>query len=197
MSWLALELYRRGMLKLGKFRLASGLESPFYIDLRKLYSYPDLARRVAKELAYVGEVEKLDGVVGVATAGIALAAYIAALYGIPMAYVRAEKKGHGTLSLIEGEVTGKRVAIIDDVATTGGSIERAFRVLHEAGAEPVVALVVVDREQGAKERLGRLGLELRSLATARQLFEELYKAGVIDEQTLKQIISYIESTRVS
>ncbi len=197
MSWLALELYRRGMLKLGKFKLTSGLESPFYIDLRKLYSYPDLARRVAKELASIGEVEKLDGVVGIATAGIALAAYIAALYGIPMAYVRTERKEHGTLSLVEGEVAGKRVAIIDDVATTGGSIERAFRALREAGAEPVVALVVVDREQGAKERLSRLGLELRSLATARQLFEELYRAGTIDEQTLKQIISYIESTRVS
>ena len=195
MSWLALELYRRGMLKLGKFKLTSGLESPFYIDLRKLYSYPDLARRVAKELASVGEIEKLDGVVGIATAGIALAAYIAALYGIPMAYVRTERKEHGTLSLVEGEVAGKRVAIIDDVATTGGSIERAFRALREAGAEPVIALVVVDREQGAKERLNRLGLELRSLVTSRQLFEELYRAGVIDEHTLKQVITYIESTR--
>jgi len=183
------------MLKLGKFKLTSGLESPFYIDLRKLYSYPDLARRVAKELASVGEIEKLDGVVGIATAGIALAAYIAALYGIPMAYVRTERKEHGTLSLVEGEVAGKRVAIIDDVATTGGSIERAFRALREAGAEPVIALVVVDREQGAKERLNRLGLELRSLVTSRQLFEELYRAGVIDEHTLKQVITYIESTR--
>ncbi len=197
MSWLALELYKRGMLKLGRFKLTSGLESPFYIDLRKLYSYPDLARRVAKELASVGEIEKLDGVVGIATAGIALAAYIAALYGIPMAYVRSERKEHGTLSLVEGEVAGRRVAIVDDVATTGGSIERAFRALREAGAEPVIALVVVDREQGARERLRRLGLELRSLVTARQLFEELYRAGIVDEQTLKQVISYIESTRAS
>jgi len=196
-SWLALELYRRGMIKFGKFKLTSGLESPFYIDLRRLYSYPDLARRVALELGRVGNVESLDGVVGIATAGIALAAYVAALYGVPMAYVRTERKEHGTQALVEGEVQGKRVAIIDDVATTGGSIERAFKALNEAGAKPVIALVVVDREQGAVERVSRLGLELRSLITARQLFEELYRAKVIDREMLDQLLLYLNSVRYS
>lgn len=185
------------MIKFGRFKLTSGLESPFYIDLRRLYSYPDLARRVALELGRVGNVKSLDGVVGIATAGIALAAYVAALHGVPMAYVRTERKEHGTQALVEGEVQGKRVAIIDDVATTGSSIERAFRALNEVGAKPVLALVVVDREQGAVERVGRLGLELRSLTTARQLFEELYRAKVIDRETLSQLLLYLSSTQYS
>ncbi len=195
MSWLAVELYRHGMIKFGHFKLTSGLESPYYVDLRRLYSYPKLAKRVALEIIEkFNVVREVDAVVGIATAGIPLATYIAVLSEKPLAYVRSERKAHGMESLIEGDVAGRRTAVIDDVATTGGSIERAWSALTSAGSKPVAAIVIVDREQGARERLSRLGLKLYSLATAREIFRELREAGVIDEQMLRELIEYVEKS---
>jgi len=184
-------LFIHGMVRIGRFRLTSGIESPFYIDLRRLYSYPDLAIAIADEIVARFNVRRFDAVVGVATAGIALASYVASRAGLAMGYVRSERKAHGTESIVEGELRGLRVAIIDDVATTGGSIERAYRALKSFGAEPVEAIVVVDREQGARERLGSLGIELRSLLTARQIFRELRSLGLIDEKSFREVMDYL------
>jgi orotate phosphoribosyltransferase len=80
MSWLAVELYRRGMVKIGEFTLSSGIKSPFYIDLRRLYSYPELARRVVSELASRIPMDRVDVIAGIETAGIPLATYLALHY---------------------------------------------------------------------------------------------------------------------
>jgi orotate phosphoribosyltransferase len=91
MSWLAIELHKHGMVKIGRFKLTSGLESPYYIDLRQLYSYPELRNRVVRELIERFEVIRYsDVIVGIATGGLALAAFIAAKLDKPLAYVRIE-----------------------------------------------------------------------------------------------------------
>ncbi|MEM4933832.1 MAG: orotate phosphoribosyltransferase, partial [Desulfurococcaceae archaeon] len=95
MSWIAVELYKHGMVKLGDFKLSSGLFSPFYIDMRKLYSYPDLAKRIVQELVSRVPLSDVDVLAGVESAGIPLAAYISCITNKPMAYVRKEKKNHG------------------------------------------------------------------------------------------------------
>ncbi len=190
-------MFRAGMIRVGRFRLTSGIESPYYIDLRKLYSYPSLAREIAETMIARINVYRFEALVGIATAGIALASYVAALSGLPMGYVRSERKEHGTMSVVEGAVEGLRVLILDDVATTGGSIERAYRALREAGAKPVAAAVVVDRCQGARERLESLGLEFASLFTARQLIESLRRKGLISEGDYERVVRYIESFKKS
>ncbi|MEM1643823.1 MAG: orotate phosphoribosyltransferase [Desulfurococcaceae archaeon] len=196
MSWLPIELYKYGMIRFGRFKLTSGIDSPYYIDLRRLYSYPKLAKRVALEIIErFNVVREVDAIVGVATAGIPLATYIAALSEKPLAYIRSERKAHGMESLVEGDVAGRKTAIVDDVATTGGSIERAWNALTSAGSKPIAAIVIVDREQGARERLSRLGLKFFSLTTAREIFSELYKAGIIDESLLRELIEYMEKAR--
>jgi len=81
MSWLPVELYKHGMVKIGEFKLSSGLTSPFYIDIRKLYSYPDLARRVVIELASRIPLDNIDVIAGVETAGIPLATYLSCITG--------------------------------------------------------------------------------------------------------------------
>ncbi len=193
MSWLPIELYRHGVIKFGRFKLTSGLDSPYYIDLRRLYSYPKLAKRIALEIIErFSVVEEADAVVGVATAGIPLATYIAVLSEKPLAYIRSERKAHGMESLVEGDVAGRKTVIVDDVATTGGSIERAWNALVSAGSKPVAAIVIVDREQGAREKLSGLGLKFFSLVTAREIFHELRKAGIIDEFLLKELIEYVD-----
>jgi len=195
MSWLAIELYKCGMVKIGSFKLTSGLESPYYIDLRQLYSYPELRSRVVEELIERFEILKSsDVVVGIATSGLALAAFIAAKLNKPLAYVRIERKEHGSRSLVEGNVSGKTVVIVDDVATTGGSLEHAVTALKSLGAIPLAAVTVVDREQGARQRLKNIGMELYSLITSREIFEFLYSAKIIAAEDYERVISYINES---
>jgi orotate phosphoribosyltransferase len=197
MSWLAIELYKCGMVKIGSFKLTSGLESPYYIDLRQLYSYPELRSRVVEELIERFEILKSsDVVVGIATSGLALAAFIAAKLNKPLAYVRIERKEHGSRSLVEGNVSGKTVVIVDDVATTGGSLEHAVTALESLGAIPLAAVTVVDREQGARQRLKNIGIELYSLITSREIFEFLYSAKIIAAEDYERVISYINESIV-
>jgi orotate phosphoribosyltransferase len=195
MSWLAIELYKCGMVKIGSFKLTSGLESPYYIDLRQLYSYPELRSRVVEELIERFEILKSsDVVVGIATSGLALSAFIAAKLNKPLAYVRIERKEHGSRSLVEGNVSGKTVVIVDDVATTGGSLEHAVTALKSLGAIPLAAVTVVDREQGARQRLKNIGIELYSLITSREIFEFLYSAKIIAAEDYERVISYINES---
>ncbi len=193
MPKIAVELLRRGMIKIGRFKLASGLESPFYIDLRMLYSYPELIKIIIDEILYRYEMSRYECIVGIATAGIALASFLACRLNKPMSYVRIERKEHGTKGLIEGEVSNKTCIIVDDVATTGGSIEYAYNVVKESGGKPLAALVIVDREQGAQQKIEKLGLEFYRLYTARELFSELYENGMINHDDFKNIVDYLKS----
>lgn len=195
MPKIAIELFEKGMIKIGKFRLTSGLESPFYIDLRMLYSYPELVRIIIDEIVYRYDISRYDCIVGIATAGIALASFLACRLNKPMSYVRIERKEHGTRGLLEGDVLNKTCVIVDDVATTGGSIEHAYNTVKEGGGKPLAALVIVDREQGAKQKVEKLGLEFYSLYTAQELFKELYENGIISYNDLKNIIDYLKSFR--
>lgn len=197
MSWIV-DLYKYGMIKIGSFRLTSGLESPYYIDLRLLYSFPELRNRVISEIiSRFSILKQCDVVLGIATSGLVLASIIADRLVKPLAYVRIEKKEHGTRSLVEGIVSDKDVVIVDDVATTGGSIEHAVAAVKGVGGRPVAAVTVIDREQGARERLRKYGIELYSLVTAREIFDTLYSNGYIEFDTYNKIIRYIQDTNVS
>jgi orotate phosphoribosyltransferase len=193
MSWLAVELYRRGMVKIGEFTLSSGIKSPFYIDLRRLYSYPELARRVVSELASRIPMDRVDVIAGIETAGIPLATYLACITNKPLVYVRKERKQHGSGSIVEGSVHGMRVVVVDDVVTTGNSFLKAINNLREEGGLPVLAAAIVDRGQGARRLLMDHGVELVSLTTAIELFRELYLGGYIDADTYASIVNYIRS----
>jgi orotate phosphoribosyltransferase len=188
-------MYKHGMIKLGKFKLTSGIESPFYIDVRRLFSYPELARRVVSELVARLPLDAFDMLVGVESAGIPLAAYMACLTGKPLGYVRKEPKRHGTGNVVEGDIVGRRVAVVDDVVTTGGSLIKAVENLIAAGTKPVLAVVVIDREQGGRELLKSRGVELYSLLTATEVFTSLYRAGVISREVYEEILEYLRAFR--
>ena len=166
------EFVKKGFLRFGQFKLSSGKTSWYYINLRELYYYPELARRVAKLLfeKAVREGIKFDIVAGVATAGIPLATYFACISGTPMVYIRKESKDHGLGKLVEGgSVRGKRVLVLDDIATTGGTLAYAVTVLRSEGGIVDSALVVIDRQEGAEEKLREIGVKLYSLFTSAEL----------------------------
>ncbi|MEZ0346298.1 MAG: orotate phosphoribosyltransferase [Infirmifilum sp.] len=165
-------LWRIGAVQRGSFRLSSGRTSNIYVDLRRLPSHPEEYKLVLEELARrVGGIA-FDVVCGIAVGGLPLSACLAHLLGKPLIYVRKDRKNHGTMRQLEGDYTaGERAIIVDDVATTGGSIIEAARVLRSQGLVVEDAIVVVDREEGAREALEAEGLRLHSLTTLRKLLE--------------------------
>jgi len=189
MSWFVKEFYRVGIIRFGKFKLSSGIESPYYIDLRRLYSFPDLAFKVINELIKIINVE-YDAVAGVATGGIPLAAYIAFTKRIPLGYVRVERKSHGMESKVEGVLEGRKVLIVDDVATTGQSLLTSAKALKALNASVVAAAAVVDREQGARGVLASEGIKLYTLITVTEIFNVLLKEGLIDNATYREVMEY-------
>ena len=165
-------IYSAGCLKFGKFILSSGRESNVYIDLRLLYSYPRYFRKVVDALIKVAQEKSFDCIGGVPMGGLPISAVVAFSLGKPYIYVRKREKSHGRRRRIEGELSiCKNIMVIDDVATTGGSLRDAIQLLKDSGSIVREALVVVDREEGASENLLNVGVRLISLVTLRDILD--------------------------
>ncbi|MEW6070896.1 MAG: orotate phosphoribosyltransferase [Candidatus Thermoplasmatota archaeon] len=160
-----------GVIKFGKFKLTSGKESNYYIDIKVASLQPKILSKIAEELAskLTGEEEKIAcielGAVPIATA-------VALRTEIPFVILRKELREHGTGKRIEGEVKeGERVVVIEDVATTGNSILKVVNAVRERGAVVERAIVVVDREEGAESLLKENNVKLISLVKVSELLK--------------------------
>jgi orotate phosphoribosyltransferase len=151
----------------GEFILASGKKSNYFVNIKRASTNPQVLREIGKAMApYVGEAK----IAGMALGAVPLAVAVALETNRPFVMVRKEPKDHGTRDLIEGEVLpGEKFVIVEDVATTGGSTMRVVTALREKGANVARAVVVVDRQEGAREMLTEHGIELISLFTAKDL----------------------------
>ena len=165
-------LWEIGAVKTGEFRLTSGKISNIYIDLRKLPSYPEAFRKVVKLLVEKAGQYSFDYVCGIAIGGLPLATAIAYEMSKPLIYARREKKTHGTMKQLEGDYArGSRILIIDDVATTGGTLVDIVNLVKSEGLEVTGALIVVDRGEGAREALRNIGVVLDSLTTLENILK--------------------------
>ena len=194
-SELAGKLAKHGCVMIGEFKLTSGLVSPYYIDLRKVPSHPQMFDLVAD--AYISMLKEqnilFDRIAGIPMAGIPMATLVAYKSKKPFLYVRGGERTHGTQRLVEGVVEpGDVVLIVDDVVTTGGNMQRAVTALREAKAEVRHAAVLIDREQGAKERLEGMGVQLLAFMTASELAGELRSKGIISKRDYQKIVDYIK-----
>lgn len=161
---LARRIYDRSHLT-GEFRLRSGVVSGEYFDKYRFESDPELLREVSRALIALLP-EGVEALAGLELGGVPLATMASQLSGIPALFVRKEAKDYGTCRLAEGgEVAGRRVAVIEDVVTSGGQLIRSCAALRERGADIVAVLCVIDREAGGTESLAAEGLTLRSLFT--------------------------------
>jgi orotate phosphoribosyltransferase len=167
------ELIRERSFGRRKVVLASGRESDFYFDMKPTMFHPEgaslLAQMILARLSGLG----VDYIGGLEMGAVPLIASVAALSHdqgkpLPGFFVRKAVKDHGTKKRIEAaeSLAGKRVAILEDVTTTGGSAIQAVDVARAAGAEVVLVLSIVDRLEGAKESFAHAGVPFASLFTA-------------------------------
>jgi orotate phosphoribosyltransferase len=168
---LADRIYERAHLT-GEFRLRSGAVSDEYFDKYLFESDPRLLREIAEEL--VGLLPTgAEVLAGLELGGVPLAVVASQVSGLPSVFVRKVAKTYGTCRLAEGgEVAGRRIAVIEDVVTSGGQVAESCRELHNRGADIAAVLCVIDREAGGRENLAAEGLDLRALFTMSQLRQD-------------------------
>jgi len=184
-------LLEKRLLLVGNFVLTSGKISPYYLDLRRLPNYPAEFNEVVNKAIEVLKGINFDIILGIATGGVPFASFLACKLGKPLGYIRSEKKGYGTDKLIEAYVEKKKVIIVDDVATTGGSIARAVDEVRKSGGEVEYALVIVDREEGAGKRLAQMGVKLLSVYKIRDILNTLLSSALLSESDKKAIQEYL------
>jgi len=172
MSTLVATLRAADAVEFGEFELAHGGTSDYYVDKYRFETDPDCLSAIGS--AFADQIdESVDAVAGVALGAVPLVAVTSVETGLPSIIVRKSAKEYGTGNRIEGSIeAGDRVVVLEDVATTGTSAREAAEALTEAGAEVTRVLVVVDREEGARERLQDAGFEMDSLLTAADLLDD-------------------------
>ena len=133
----------------GKVTLASGLESDFYVDMRRATLHHEAAPLIGHGLTMGADPVAAAMLHAAASRGLDLDAFV----------VRKAAKDHGMRRRIEGpDVAGRRVVVLEDTSTTGGSPLEAVEALREAGADVRAVAVIVDRATGARERIEAAGL---------------------------------------
>jgi len=156
-----------GAVKFGDFTLTSGKKSNYYVDLKLASTEPSILKLISSEFAKLLP-ENVDFIAGMELGAVPLAAALSLETGIPYSMIRKANRKHGTGTRIEGPNKGRAV-IIDDVATTGGSNIESIKILTDAGADVLMVLVVVDREEGATESLAPFSLEYKPLISISDL----------------------------
>lgn len=176
-EWLAKELWDLGAIQFGKFNVGRTQNSPVYFNLRLLVSNPRVLARVGRIIKEESEtllsmlhqqLAPFSRCAGVPFGGLHLATAFSLTAKVPMIYLHPLKDGSG--SVIEGSyIPGQTALVIDDLVTGGTSVIDTARQLREAGLYVRDAIVLVDRKQGAKERLKQHGLHLIPLLDAEML----------------------------
>jgi orotate phosphoribosyltransferase len=147
----------------GEFRLRSGATSREYFDKYRFESDPALLRAIAEAMAELVP-PGVELLAGLEMGGIPLATMLSQVTGLPALFVRKKAKEYGTAKLAEGpDFAGRRVAVIEDVVTSGGQLVISSADLRAAGASIACALCVIDREAGGPEALAAQGIELLAL----------------------------------
>ena len=184
-------LIENKLLLIGNFVLTSGKISPYYLDLRRLSNYYDIFTDVVNKAIDKIKWLEFDMIIGIATGGVPFASFIACRMGKPLGYIRMEKKVHGTGKILEAIVEGKKILLVDDVVTTGGSLLKAIEAIEAEGGKVVASLVIIDRLEGAEKKLAEKGVKLFSVYKITDILEYLLNSNLISESDKNNIREYL------
>ncbi|RZN73042.1 MAG: orotate phosphoribosyltransferase [Candidatus Methanolliviera hydrocarbonicum] len=158
-----------GALKVGSFTLSSGKKSSYYVDKYLFETSPGILKKISEEMIFRIERE-FDIIAGPEMGAIPLITALSLKTEKPFLIVRKKDKDYGTKSKIEGNLKeGDKVLFVEDVTTTGESLLKAIRTVEEVGGVITEVLIVVDREEGAVERMKKLGYDVNVLLRMREL----------------------------
>lgn len=173
------------------FTWASGWKSPIYCDNRKTLSFPEVRKFLANSFAEIirEKYPEVEIIAGVATGGIAIGVLVAEVLDLPFIYVRSEAKSHGTTSQIEGQYEkGKKVVVIEDLISTGGSSLKAVDALRNADCE-VLGMVAIFTYgfQKAIDNFANTKCELHTLSNYNTLIDRAKETGYITDTEVERL----------
>jgi len=197
MKQVGILLIKNSAIKFGDYILASGKKSPYYIDLRQTISSPITMDWIGNALTriVINEIgkDKIDKILGVPTAGVPFATVVSQKLAIPLIYYRQARKEHGVRKKIEGILDrNDRVLIIDDLITTGESVIESAEVVRDQGGVVNELVVLLDREQGGRERLRSSRIEPHVLFKISDAMEWLHTVGLIEDKIFDTVKRYIK-----
>ncbi len=200
--WLAETLWKLGAIQLGSFTLGrTTVDSPVYVNLRLLIAHPTALWRaghiIHEEIMTLQamrhpQVAPFDLVAAVPLGGLHIATAYSLTAKVPMIYLHPTREGNA----IEGVWHPNQAALImDDLVTGGGSILETAEHLQAAGLVVRDAFALVDRQQGARERLRRHGINLTTALTLEVILNYLMSSRQITEEWYRRSLAYLETTR--
>ncbi len=192
----AIFLHQNDIIKFGDFTLASGKKSSYYIDLRLVASFPHIFRKMIKNLQkLVSEktgLDNFDSLVSVPTGGLVIGSALAIETVKPLIYVRDKPKDYGTTKSIEGKIfSGMKVALIDDVITTGNSVINGIKQLKDAGLSISDVYVIINRLEGANNTLELEEVNLYQLTDVLEITTILFQEKLVSKEILDKINNQI------
>ena len=206
-QWLAQALHEVDAVQFGDFTMGrTTINSPVYVNLRKLVSNPRALARAARVMQEKvqtlqsklhPQVEPYQRACGIPFGGLHLATAFSLRTTTPMIYVHPAKERNGSRVFVEGVYEeGEHVLLIDDLVTTGGGIVETAEFLRtNAGLLVRDVLVLVDREEGARERLKGRGYNLNSILGLEAMLNYLMASEKIEEQWYRKSIDYLKQRR--
>lgn len=179
------------------FTWASGIKSPIYCDNRLTLGYPDMRTYIAEQMVtmikeYYPECEV---VMGTSTAGIPHAALVADKLGLPGGYVRGGAKKHGRNQQIEGaKVQGKKVVVVEDLISTGGSSVEVIDILQEANADVLGVVAIFSYKMAkANEAFAKRNTSFHLITDIDQLLVEATKINYLNEEEAMEVRTFLKA----
>ncbi len=190
-------LKKTNALDFGAYKLSSGKITPYYVDLRVIPSFPDAFKAVSDILIdtveRVLDTERFDRIAAIPIAGTPFAALLAFRLNKPFLYTRQDLRLRGRERRVEGVLLpGDRVLLVDDLVTTGQSLLKAASAIRAEGGLVSDAFVLLDREEGGREKLAKNGINVHSVLVMGEAARMLYELSVIDEEQLDIILKQIK-----
>ena len=180
-------LVKAGALQFGTFTLPDGKDSSYYVNLKGLPSYPGVYGTVVNAMSeLVTKVPKVDALCAVPLTGLLLASPMAISLKKPLVYTRSDRGDNERL--VEGEVRpGWNVVIVGDLATTGKTLLSAAEAIQDEGGRVNTAVVLIDRLEGAREKLSKKGIALTPVTDMMELADTLFSMELISKENLKAV----------